>query len=216
MRRSNLRLNRNSSLIEGLRLRGDCFAKSARNDTGNKRDVFMKKNQIEIPLYLKRTNFFSGRVLTVGDYQVEQNYFRERNRLHNLNCHGVGIVSGLEVSIFQGPAKRIMVAPGTAIDPLGNEIHVFSTVRCPYPTLFDVVLLVLYWAERETDFVPILAEEGESERNVASRMEEYAILKYEFDDGRPRHRMGIILARLKKFKRKWMVDEEFELQRVGR
>jgi hypothetical protein len=175
----------------------------------------MRKKQIEVPLYLKRTNFFPGRNLTVADFQAEQNYFRERMRQHNLNFHGVGIVSGLEVSLSQGPAKSIMVAPGTALDPLGNEINVFSAVRCPFPEKCEMALLVLYWAERETDPVPLLTNESETGQTMASRMEEYAILKYEIDDGRPRHRTGVILARLKKFKRRWKVDDEFQLQRAG-
>lgn len=175
----------------------------------------MKKKQVEIPLYLKRINFFTGRNLNVSDFQAEQNYFRERMRLHNLNCHGIGIVSGLEVSVSQSPAKSIMVAPGTAIDPLGNEINLNSAVQCPLPEVFDVVVLVLYWAERETDFVPVMTDKNEKWQTMASRMEEYAVLKYEFDGGRPHPRKGVILARLVKFKRKWKVDEEFELQRAG-
>ncbi len=175
----------------------------------------MSKKQIEVPLYLKRTNFFPGRIVTTADLQTDQNYFREQMRQHNLNCHGVGIVSGLEVTTSQGPAKSIMVAPGTALDPLGNEIYLSSAVRCPLPEIFKVVFLILYWAERETEFVPVQTNEGETGQTVASRMEEYAILKYEFDDGRPRHHTGVVLARLKKFKRRWIVDEGFQPQRAG-
>ena len=160
----------------------------------------MKKNQIEIPLYLKRTNFFAGRLLTAADFQTEQNYFRERMRQHNLNFHGVGIVSGLEVSLSQGPAKSIIVAPGTALDPLGNEINLFSTVRCPFPVKCEMAFLVLYWAEREIDPIPVLTGESETGQSMASRMEEYAILMYKSDVGRANNHVGVVLARLIKFK----------------
>jgi hypothetical protein len=175
----------------------------------------MKKKQIEIPLYLKRTNFFPGRIVTTADLQTDQNYFRERMRQHNLNFHGIGIVSGLEVSLSQGPAKSIVVAPGIALDPFGNEINVLSAVRCQFPEKCEVAFLVLYWAERETDPVPVLTNESETGQTMASRMEKYAILKYELEDDRTRHLTGVVLARLKKIRHRWKVDDEFQLQRAG-
>jgi len=174
----------------------------------------MNKKQIEIPLYLKRTNYFTGQILTAADFQTEQNYFRERMRLHNINFHGNGIVSGLEVSPSTGPARSIIVAPGTALDPIGNEITISSTVRCPLPEKCEMAYLALYWAEREIDPVPVLSNESETGQTMASRVEEYAILKYESEEDRTRRHAGVVLARLIKIRRTWKVDEEFHVQRA--
>lgn len=174
----------------------------------------MNKKRIEIPLYLKRTNYFQGQILTAADFQTEQNYFRERMRLHNVNCHGIGIVSGLEVTPTGGPGKSIIVSPGTALDPVGNEITLSSPVRCPLPQKCEMAFLVLYWTERGTDAVPGLTPEGDTELTIYSKVEEYAILKYETDEERARIHAGVILARLIKIRRKWKVDEEFHVQRA--
>jgi len=174
----------------------------------------MNKKPIEIPLYLKRTNFFAGRILTAADFKVEQNYFRERMRLHNLNCHGSGIVSGLEVSTSQRSARSIVVSPGTAIDPVGNEITLSWAVRCPHPEKSEMAYLVLYWAERGTDSVPGLIHEIDTGKTIDSSVEEYAILKYEADEGQAHRHAGVVLARLVKIRRTWTVDQEFHVQRA--
>ena len=176
------------------------------------RDYSMNKKQIEIPLYLQWTNFFAGRILTAADLQAEQSYFRERMRLHNLNCHGIGIVSGLEVSTSEGPARSIIVAPGTALDPLGNEITIHSTVRCPLPQKSELVYLILCWAERETD--PIPAPENDTEPALYSRVEEYAMLKYESEEREAHNHGGVVLARLRKVRRMWKVDQTLQVRRV--
>jgi hypothetical protein len=173
----------------------------------------MNKKRIEVPLYLNRINHFPGQTLTFNDFKTEQNYFRDRMRLHNLNLHGIGVVSGLEVSISLGPAKSVMVAPGTALDPLGNEITLYSVVRCPLPQRSEIAYLVLYWAERETDPVPVLINGNETGQTLASRVEEYAILKYEVEADRAERHAGVVLARLVKIHRTWKVDDEFRVQR---
>jgi len=172
----------------------------------------MSKKQIEIPLYLKRNNYFPGRVLTAADFQAEQKYLMERMRLHNLNCHGIGVVSGLEVSNSMGPARSIIVSPGTALDPLGNEISLFSPVRCPVPTNCLMAFLVLYWAERETDPVPV--PQSDAKQTMYSRLEEYAVLRYELEEDTAQRHAGVILARLMKIHRLWEVDPEYQVRRM--
>ena len=174
----------------------------------------MNKKRIEIPFYLKRTNFYAGQILTAADFQAEQSYFRERMRLHNLNCHGSGIVSGLEVSPSEGPARSIIVSPGTALDRLGNEITLSGAVRCPFPEKCEMAYLVLYWAERGTDPVPVLIDEIDTGQTMDSRVEEYAILKYESEEDRAHRHAGVVLARLMKIRRRWKVDQEFHVQRA--
>ena len=172
----------------------------------------MNKKRIEIPLYLKRVNYFAGQLLTAADFQAEQRYFLERMRLHNVNCHGVGIVSGLEVSTSEGPAKSIIVFPGVALDPLGNEIILASPVRCPLPVKCELAYLVLYWEEQEGDSVPVpMSDTGQ---RIASRVEEYAVLQYESEESRAHNPTGVVLARLMKIRRQWNVDPEFQVRRA--
>jgi hypothetical protein len=75
---------------------------------------------------------------------------------------------------------------------------------------------MLYWAERETDFVPV------SEGDMPSRVEEYAFLKFkiEYSATKPKPRKifeshdGVILARLKKIRNAWKVDKKFRVRQV--
>src|SRR6478735_2849363 len=46
---------------------------------------------------LRRLNYFFGQMLGVDDFRGEQNYFREKHKLHNRCLHGYGTVCGLLV-----------------------------------------------------------------------------------------------------------------------
>lgn len=182
----------------------------------------MKKQQIEILSGLKRVNYFFGQLLTQADFQAEQSYFRKRLRLHNLYQVGYGVVSGLDVSISKGSSDAIMVSPGVAVDPLGNEIVLTVDAKVPFPAKGDVAQLVLYWAERETDFIPALNGNKAGNDTKASRVEEYAILKIENEEPsvklktqkKRKSHTGITLARLTKRRGAWKVDKKFHVRRV--
>jgi hypothetical protein len=46
---------------------------------------------------LRRLNYFFGQMLGVQDFQTEQSFFREKQKLHNRCLHGYGVVCGLLV-----------------------------------------------------------------------------------------------------------------------
>jgi len=46
---------------------------------------------------LQRLNYFYGQLLGVQDFQAEQDYFRDKLKLHNRCLHGYGVVCGLLV-----------------------------------------------------------------------------------------------------------------------
>lgn len=71
--------------------------------------------------YPERLRFFNGRLLTAGDFQLEQQYHREKLQRHNRSLHGFGIVAGLKVTTHAG---QITVAPGMALDCAGNELMI--------------------------------------------------------------------------------------------
>lgn len=52
----------------------------------------------------KRLNYFYGQMLGVADFKTEQNYFREKLKLHNRCLHGYGVVCGLRV--VPGPEEE--------------------------------------------------------------------------------------------------------------
>ena len=70
---------------------------------------------------LKRPHFFSGKLITSADLELEQQYFREKLKRHNRSLHGFGIVSGLKVTVNSG---QIIVEPGLALDCEGNELAI--------------------------------------------------------------------------------------------
>jgi hypothetical protein len=68
-----------------------------------------------------RPRYFQGQLLTEKDFSDEQDYFREKLRRHNRLLHGWGVVCGLDVT----PAAvgcAVVVSPGYALDPCGDEI----------------------------------------------------------------------------------------------
>ena len=176
------------------------------------RNIDMNDKQVEIP-FRKRNSFAYGMVLGLEDFQQEFSYFYDRMKLHNRMLHGYGTVTGLEVSAEEDAATGILVNAGMAIDSEGNEIILPTAVQCPFPEEVDEAYLVLYWAERDTDPVPISGAESDMNQVVPSRVEEYAILKYEADQGDAKQ-TGVVLARLQNRDGKWEVDKKFRVRRV--
>ena len=74
---------------------------------------------------LERPHFVTGQILTADDLRAEQDYQREVRRRHNRLCHGWGIVDGLGVR-WDTTAPRVVVGPGFAISPRGDEICVHT------------------------------------------------------------------------------------------
>ena len=93
---------------------------------------------------LTRTRYFPRRLVTAADLTADQDYLRERLRRHNRYLHGCGIVCGLEVgagliqtppAVTYGPDGEVIassvallpgviVTPGYALSPQGDDIHV--------------------------------------------------------------------------------------------
>ena len=77
----------------------------------------------------RRNNYFYGKLLTVNDFRMEQQYFINKQRLANRLIHGVGVVCGLVVSQNPAPGApsgSIIISPGLALDSCGREIIVAS------------------------------------------------------------------------------------------
>ena len=72
---------------------------------------------------IERNRYFAGQLLSEADLTQEQVYLLEKARRHNRMLHGWGIVCGLGVRPDPG-GGALIVEPGYALDPQGNEIVV--------------------------------------------------------------------------------------------
>ena len=104
------------------------------------------------PLFFKRPNFFNGKLITPEDLALEQQYFREKFKLHNRSLHGFGIVSGLNVALDSG---KITVEPGLALDCEGNELVVDTAQSIVPPPISgsSTIYLNVRFAEVRTDLI---------------------------------------------------------------
>lgn len=81
----------------------------------------------------ERNNYFFGKLMTVRDFESEQNYFNSKRRLGNRMLNGSGIVSGLDVILVDN--KTFSLEPGMALDYMGREIVVHE----PYVRRLNVI-----------------------------------------------------------------------------
>ena len=89
----------------------------------------------DIPAFC-RNHYYRGKLLTERDFSDEQQYLRDRARLHTLALHGWGVVCGLRVKPHPYcPDLRLVVEEGLAIDCCGREIRVLeeATIELPQP-----------------------------------------------------------------------------------
>jgi hypothetical protein len=153
---------------------------------------------------LTRNRFFTGKLLSADDLEQEQAYERTKHRRHNRLLHGAGIVRGLAVGLEPRPGggdPAIVVSPGVALDPNGDELVVCEPVTrglCQGASLCYVTVALL---ERPTDPTP----DGES-----SRIEESVEVAVS-QDLPPRH---LAIARLLHDDGAWRPDPTFVAARV--
>jgi hypothetical protein len=163
------------------------------------------------PCALVRNRYYSGQLLTAQDLQLEQDYIRGRLRRHNRELHSVGIVRGLKVSVHlkdQGAGEQVVVQPGFAIDPDGEEIKVCSKTAASLPQIGSQLFVILSLAERFTHPVPA----SDDEQVQFTRVEETFELHTEAMVGET----GIALACLIRTADGWKLDETFAVPRAGR
>jgi hypothetical protein len=116
---------------------------------------------------LKRNNYFFGKILTLADFQAEQNYFITKQRLINRTLFGMGVVSGLEVTSDKS-AGIIWLSEGFALDGYGREIVLQIPMACNLNQKYapkevgkarDLFVWVRY-DENMTDPIPAVGDAG--------------------------------------------------------
>lgn len=158
---------------------------------------------------LTRPTYASGQLLDAATLIAEQEYHRQKVRLHNRTLHGVGIVSGLGVQVESASSPdgvRIIVEPGYAIDPCGEELAVRARATLVLPTDVSEVFVSLRYLERPCDEVAPSAAGGQA----FARIEEDCVIGL----GRAVLPRSLAIARLIRADDEWSVDTSYVPLRV--
>ena len=121
---------------------------------------------------VKRLNYFTGQFLSPDDFTAEQDYHIGKRRLHNLHCHGFGVLHGLKVATTREKTGwTVVIKPGVAIDPKGNEIQLCMKVTFRLPESKTAIQVGIRFSERLCDPVQIMSN-ATSLSSQPSRVEE--------------------------------------------
>jgi hypothetical protein len=135
---------------------------------------------------------------------MERHDASHRPRRLNLGSHGVGMASGLEVRIESdsphGP-YLVIVTPGFAVTPAGEEINLPKSLSCHLPDDSDPRFVMLWYVEPDVDPWPLA---GELDLASTPRVEEGFALTLE----RSADAGGLVLALLTRETSGWRVTEE--------
>lgn len=74
----------------------------------------------------ERNRYYQGKMLTSADFQAEQLYMNDKRRFLNKMMFGAGVIYGM--SVFNLDDLSILVESGAAMDDLGREIVIDSSV----------------------------------------------------------------------------------------
>lgn len=120
----------------------------------------------------ERNRYFYGKLLSVDDFQTEQDYFREKIRLLFKNLAGNGIIEGLEVSNLEtaNGELRLLLGAGYALDCCGNLIVVEAAQNLTLDNFPDDATLYLYlhYDECDKDRVAAMNETSSCEESCCS------------------------------------------------
>lgn len=109
---------------------------------------------------LEKNKYYYGKLLTVTDFEVEQQYYAKKAKLTNRIMYGVGVASGLQVTSLND--TQLAVESGVAIDYGGNMILVPIPLTITLSNLSgylydgptkDTFYLCLRYKEKEKDMV---------------------------------------------------------------
>jgi len=91
----------------------------------------------------RRLNYVYGQLLGVADFQAEQSYFREKQRLHNRCLHGFGVVCGLLVGPADVPrdCQPQSAADARDLDAQIEDIRSKRAKLAPTPDYSDCVTI---------------------------------------------------------------------------
>lgn len=168
------------------------------------------RNEGSANCMLERLRYFSGQVLSAEDFRLEQDYFRRRLRRLNREMHGSGVVRGLEVSVqsaSSGAEERVVVMPGFALTPHGEEIEVCDVQVIDPPKDLRLLYVILLHVERPSHPQPS-ANGGDAQ---FTRVEERFAIRFETVTVND----GVTIARLFREDDSWHIDNDFKPRQVA-
>jgi hypothetical protein len=108
---------------------------------------------------------YDGMSITADVWTQAHDEHRLEKRAHNLNFHGSGIITGLEVVANDPPDQYVFISPGAAVDSAGNVIVLTEPVAYDFGNSAEGQLFLLL---------------GHGEREVGGVQKEVKFLQYEF------------------------------------
>jgi hypothetical protein len=162
------------------------------------------------PKSFERLRFFPGRLLSAGDFALEQNYFRGKQKLHNRALHGFGIVSGLNVKLESG---KVVITAGLALDCEGNDLLVQTNETLPAPPAsLQTTYVNVHFVEQEINDI------ATNEATIIRESVAVGFGAQNFNSGH-RHQRGrwlacgnchpLTIARLQRSAGRWRVDRRY-------
>ena len=158
---------------------------------------------------VRRPLFFTGQLLDAAALAAEQDYHREKRRLHNRALLGYGVVSGLGVRVESATdpdGARIVVESGYAIDRRGEEISLPRGARLRVPKHGDSAFVTLRFWEHVCPSPP----PAERVPSGIPAVEEACVIGVGPSVSAP----GFALTRLLRSEGLWQVDPAFVTPRV--
>jgi len=171
---------------------------------------------------LRRPRFFSGKLVTPEDLELQQQYFREKLKRHNRSLHGFGIVSGLKIAVNSG---QIVVEPGLALDCEGNELAIETAQTIvppavPQPTGdWHTAYLDVRFVEENADLLPT-PDPAEGSNLAATLTESFELVVTQENSNRGHRHLrarwlacgrphALTIAKLRHSSQGWRVDRAY-------
>jgi hypothetical protein len=117
-----------------------------------------------------------------------------------------------------GPAQRVVVAPGLAFDPFGREIYVGCRARIALPGAGAALLVCVAYRERAARFMPApvgvdggAGGDGDDDSPATRIVETFQISLHATASD-----VALPIARVRRLRGRWEVDPRFRAARVRR
>ncbi|BEP29037.1 hypothetical protein [Helicovermis profundi] len=133
---------------------------------------------------LIKSNYFYGKLLTVNDFEIEQEYINSKINLINKYVFGEGIIKGLNVVMIDD--QTLSIEPGIAIDSFGKTIVVSKPITEKLSLIegFEQIenttemFLTLEYNEELSEKIQVITnnEEDFSKENYNKKEETYKLI----------------------------------------
>jgi len=165
----------------------------------------------DCPPGLQRVNYFHGKLLGVDDFTTEQDYFLRKIHRRNRALHGAGVVTGLGVTLERtGSNAQVVIAPGLAFNPRGQEIEVCSPTSLPLPPQGKSLLVLLHYAEQPCGpVVEAVDPQADQQAHFSRITETFSATLAPTTDG-----TAVALARVNFRRGRWALDRKFKAPKV--